>query len=231
MPQPETRTALVRRARRIYRVLQRTYPEARSELDFSTPLELLVATVLAAQNTDKTINEISPALFARYPDAASYAGADRAEMETMIRRAGFFRAKTNNLIGLGKAVVDRHGGEVPGRLDDLVALPGVGRKTANTVLANCFGVPGIIVDTHVGRLARRFGWTSHDDADKVEKDIAALFEKRDWSGVSHRVTWHGRRICHSRKPACGVCPVAAWCPSYGLGPTDPAAAAKLRVPT
>jgi endonuclease-3 len=228
MSQPESRTALVRRARRIDRVLQQTYPDAHSELNFSSPLELLVATVLAAQNTDKTINEVTPALFARYRDAAAYAGADRAEMETLIRRAGFFRAKTNNLIKLGQALTERHNGEVPGRLKDLVALPGVGRKTANTVLGNCFGVPGIIVDTHVGRLARRFGWTSHDDADKVEKDIGSLFEKRDWTGVSHRLTWHGRRICHSRKPACGICPVAQWCPSYGLGPTDPVEAAKLR---
>jgi endonuclease III len=208
-------------------VLKQTYPDAHVDLNFTTPLELLVATVLAAQNTDKKINEITPALFPRYPDAAAYASADRAELEDMIRGSGFFRAKANSLITLGQALVDRYDGEVPGTLKDLVTLPGVGRKTANTVLGNCFGVPGIVVDTHVGRLARRFGWTTEEDAVKVEHEVGSLFEKRDWIGVSHRVTWLGRRICHSRKPACGVCPVAKWCPSYGLGPTDPVEAAKL----
>jgi endonuclease III len=221
---------LVRRARRIDRVLVSTYPDAHCELDFASPLQLLVATVLSAQSTDKKINEITPALFRRYPDAAAYAAADRAEMEDLIRPSGFFRAKTNSLITLGQALTERYGGEVPGRLDDLVTLPGVGRKTANVVLGNAFGVPGITVDTHFGRLSRRFGWTVENDPVKVEHEVGSLFEKRDWTGLSHRLIWHGRRICHSRKPACGVCPVAKWCPSYGLGPTDPVEAAKLLKP-
>jgi endonuclease-3 len=228
--QSESHPALVRRARRIDRVLVSTYPDAHCELDFTSPLQLLVATVLSAQSTDKKINEITPALFRRYPDAAAYAAADRAEMEDLIRPSGFFRAKTNSLITLGQALTERYGGEVPGRLDDLVTLPGVGRKTANVVLGNAFGVPGITVDTHFGRLSRRFGWTAENDPVKVEHEVGSLFEKRDWSGLSHRLIWHGRRICHSRKPACGVCPVAKWCPSYGLGPTDPVEAAKLLKP-
>jgi endonuclease III len=212
------------------RVLTATYPEAHCELDFASPLQLLVATVLSAQSTDKKINEITPALFKRYPTAADYAAADRSEMEDMIRSSGFFRAKTNSLITLGQALTERYGGEVPGRLEDLVTLPGVGRKTANVVLGNAFGVPGITVDTHFGRLSRRFGWTTENDPVKVEHEVGSLFEKRVWTGLSHRLIWHGRRICHSRKPACGVCPVATWCPSYGLGPTDPLQAAKLLQP-
>jgi endonuclease-3 len=212
------------------RVLTETYPEAHCELDFKTPLQLLVATVLSAQSTDKKINQVTPALFRRYVTAADYAAADRAEMEEMIRPTGFFRAKTNSLITLGQALTERYGGEVPARLEDLVTLPGVGRKTANVVLGNAFGVPGITVDTHFGRLSRRFGWTVETDPVKVEHEVGALFEKRDWTGLSHRLIWHGRRICHSRKPACGVCPIAHWCPSYGLGPTDPVEAAKLLRP-
>jgi endonuclease-3 len=217
----------VRRARRIDRVLKETYPDAHIELDFGSPLQLLVATILSAQCTDKKVNEVTPALFRRYSTAADYAAADRAEMEDMIRSTGFFRAKTNSLITLGQALTERYGGEVPGRLVDLVTLPGVGRKTANVVLGNAFGVPGITVDTHFGRLSRRFGWTTQEDPVKVEHEVGSLFEKRDWTGLSHRLIWHGRRICHSRKPACGACPVAHWCPSYGLGPTDPVEAAKL----
>jgi endonuclease III len=212
------------------RVLQLTYPDAHCELDFTSPLELVVATVLSAQSTDKKINEVTPALFRRYRSAADYAAADRSEMEDLIRPTGFFRAKTNSLITLGQALTERYGGEVPGKLEDLVTLPGVGRKTANVVLGNAFDVPGITVDTHFGRLSRRFGWTTEVDPVKVEPEVGSLFEKRDWTGLSHRLIWHGRRICHSRKPACGVCPVAQWCPSYGLGPTDPVEAAKLLRP-
>ncbi|HTW21438.1 MAG TPA: endonuclease III [Mycobacteriales bacterium] len=230
MPAAETRTALVRRARRIDRVLQATYPDAHCELDFTSPLELLVATILSAQCTDKKVNEVTPTVFRKYPDAAAYAAADRAEMETILRPTGFFRAKTNSLIALGQALTERYAGEVPGRLDDLVTLPGVGRKTANVVLGNAFGVPGITVDTHFGRLSRRFGWTAEEDPVKVEFAVGSLFEKKDWTGLSQRLIWHGRRVCHSRKPACGACPVARWCPSYGLGPTDPVQAAKLLKP-
>jgi endonuclease-3 len=223
----ETRTALVRRARRINRVLAETYPDARAELDFTNPLELVVATVLSAQSTDKGVNLVTPALFRHYRSAADYAAADRATLETEIKSTGFFRAKTNSLIGLGQALVERYDGEVPARLDDLVTLPGIGRKTANVVLGNAFGIPGITVDTHFGRLARRFGWTTQTDPVKVEHEIGALFPKREWTMLSHRLIFHGRRMCHARKPACGVCPVAHWCPSYGEGPTDPEVAAKL----
>jgi endonuclease-3 len=212
------------------RVLKETYPDAHCELTFNSPLQLVVATVLSAQCTDKKVNEVTPALFRRYRTVADYAAADRAEMEAMIKPTGFFRAKTNSLITLGQALIERYDGEVPATLDDLVTLPGVGRKTANVVLGNAFGLPGIAVDTHVGRLARRFGWTEQLDPVKVEHELGSLFEKRDWSGLSHRLIWHGRRICNARKPACGVCPLARLCPSFGLGPTDPELAAKLLRP-
>jgi len=209
------------------KALAEAYPDAHCELDFTTPFELLVATILSAQCTDKRVNEVTPTLFARYPKPSDYAAADRAEVEDIIRSTGFFRAKTDSLIKLGQALEERFDGEVPGRLTDLVTLPGVGRKTANVVLGNAFGVPGITVDTHFGRLSRRFGWTEEDDPVKVEHEVGALFPKREWTVLSHRLIWHGRRICHSRKPACGACPVARWCPSYGLGPTDPVQAARL----
>jgi endonuclease-3 len=209
------------------KALAEAYPDAHCELDFRNPLELLVATILSAQCTDKRVNEVTPALFARYRSARDYAAADRAEVEEMIRPTGFFRAKTDSLLKLGQALEERYDGEVPAKLADLVTLPGVGRKTANVVLGNAFGVPGITVDTHFGRLSRRFGWTTEDDPVKVEHEVGALFPKRDWTVLSHRLIWHGRRICHSRRPACGACPLARWCPSYGLGPTDPVQAARL----
>ena len=220
-------TARVRRARRIARELARLHPDAHCELDFTTPLELAVATILSAQCTDKRVNEVTPALFARYATAADYAAADREELEALIRPTGFFRNKTSSLIGLGAALVERHGGEVPARLGDLVQLPGIGRKTANVVLGNAFGVPGLTVDTHFGRLVRRFGWTESEDPVKVEAEVAQLLPKAEWTMFSHRVIFHGRRVCHSRKPACGACGIAALCPSYGLGPTDPDVAAAL----
>src|SRR5580693_2525532 len=224
---PPSHTALVRRARRIYRELAAVYPDAHTELNFTTPLELLVATILSAQSTDKGVNLVTPTLFARYPTAADYAAADRAEMEKIIKSTGFFRAKTTSLIGLGQALCDRFGGEVPRRMRDLVTLPGVGRKTANVVLGNAFGVPGITVDTHFGRLARRFGWTTDHDPVKVEHEVGDLFPKSEWTILSHRMIWHGRRVCHARRPACGACGIGALCPSYGEGPTDPAVARKL----
>ena len=223
-------TALVRRARKINRELAVLYPEAHCELNFSTPLELLVATILSAQTTDKGVNFVTPILFAKYPTAADYAAADRDEMERIIQPTGFFRAKTTSLIGLGQALCDRFKGEVPRRLKDLVTLPGVGRKTANVVLGNAFGVPGITVDTHFGRLARRFEWSQQDDPDKVEQEVGALFPKSEWSILSHRLIWHGRRVCHARKPACGACAIARLCPAYGEGPTDPEIARKLVKP-
>lgn len=223
----ETHTQLVRRARRIDRELTETYPDAHCELDFSTPLELLVATILSAQTTDKMVNSVTPRLFAKYPDAAAYAAADREEMEVILKPTGFFRAKTNSLMKLGQMLTDEYDGQVPNKLEELVKLPGTGRKTANVVLGNAFGIPGITVDTHFGRLVRRFGWTEETDPVKVEHIIGDLFPKKDWTMLSHRLIFHGRRRCHAKKPACGQCPVAHWCPSYGEGPTDPEAAAKL----
>jgi endonuclease-3 len=224
---PETPVALTRRARRIYRTLAERYPNARCELDFETPLQLLVATVLSAQTTDIRVNMVTPAVFARYRTAADYACADRTQLETMIQSTGFYRAKTDSLIKIGAVLVERFGGEVPPRLKDLVTLPGVGRKTANVVLGNAFGVPGITVDTHFGRLTRRLGWTQEQDPVKVEHAVGALIPKRDWTMLSHVLIFHGRRTCHARKPACGACPVASWCPSYGEGETDPVKAAQL----
>ena len=220
-------TALVRRARKIDRVLAQTYPEARCELDFDNPFELLVVTVLSAQTTDRRVNAARPALFAAYPDARAMAAAPREHLEQLVGPLGFFRAKTESLLKLSAALVEHHDGQVPPRLDDLVALPGVGRKTANVVLGNAFDIPGITVDTHFGRLVRRFGWSPETDPVKVEHQVGALFPKRDWTMLSHHLIWHGRRICHAKKPACGACPVARLCPSYGEGPTDPVVAAAL----
>ena len=225
--EPESRLALVRRARRINRELAATYPDARAELDFTSPLELLVATVLSAQTTDVRVNATTPELFVMYPDAQAYAEADPEELEEILRPLGFFRAKARALIGLGEALVDRYDGTVPGRIDDLVTLPGVGRKTANVVLGNAFGVPGITVDTHFGRLARRLRLTAEEDPVKVEAEVGELFPKKDWTMLSHHLVWHGRRVCLARTPACGACAVSHLCPSYGAGETDPEKAAQL----
>ncbi|HET7173912.1 MAG TPA: endonuclease III [Nocardioidaceae bacterium] len=226
-PAPETHTALVRRARRMNRILADTYPDARCELDFTSPWQLLVVTVLSAQTTDRRVNAVSPTLFAKYPGPAELAAAHPADVEGIIASTGFFRAKTAAIMKIAAALLDRYGGEVPARLTDLVTLPGVGRKTANVVLGNAFGKPGITVDTHVARLARRFGWTTEADPDRIETAVGELFPRSEWTMLSHRVIWHGRRCCHARKPACGACPLARLCPSYGEGPTDPVAAAKL----
>ncbi|WP_130491828.1 endonuclease III [Motilibacter rhizosphaerae] len=232
-PRTAPPVALVRRARKIDRLLAERYPDAHCELDFTSPLELLVATVLSAQTTDVRVNMVTPTLFARYPTARDLAGADRAELEGIIQSTGFFRQKAQSVLGLAQALVERYDGEVPARLEDLVTLPGVGRKTANVVLGNAFGIPGITVDTHVGRLSRRFGWTESEDPVVVEAEVGALFEKRGWTMLSHRLIFHGRRTCHAKKPACGACPVARLCPAYGTGETDSERAAKLvkdRVP-
>lgn len=220
-------TALTRRARRMHRILADTHPDAHCELDHSDPLELLVATILSAQCTDARVNQVTPALFARYRSAADYAGADRTELEELIKPTGFFRAKADALIRIGAALEADHDGQVPRRLDQLVALPGVGRKTANVVLGNAFGVPGITVDTHFGRLARRFGWTESKDPVVIEREVGALFPRRDWVMLSHRMIFHGRRICHARVPACGACPLGRLCPSYGVGEIDPVKAQRL----
>ncbi|WP_209440555.1 endonuclease III [Streptomyces mutabilis] len=223
----ESRTALVRRARRIDRELAEVYPYAHPELDFENPFQLVVATVLSAQTTDLRVNQTTPALFAKYPTPEDLAAADPEEVEEILRPTGFFRAKTKSVIGLSKALAEDFGGEVPGRLEDLVKLPGVGRKTAFVVLGNAFGRPGITVDTHFQRLVRRWRWTAETDPDKIEAAVGALFPKSDWTDLSHHVIWHGRRICHARKPACGACPIAPLCPAYGEGETDPEKAKKL----
>ena len=220
-------TTLVRRARKVNRILAETYPDARAELDFTNPFECLVVTVLSAQTTDRRVNAASPALFAAYPTPEAMAAAPREHLEQLVGPLGFFRAKTDALLRLSQALVEKHDGTVPGRLEDLVALPGVGRKTANVVLGNAFEVPGITVDTHFGRLARRLGWTDETDPVKVEHAVGALFPRRDWTMLSHHLIWHGRRRCHAKVPACGACPVARLCPSFGAGPTDPVEAEKL----
>jgi endonuclease-3 len=209
------------------RQLRVAFPHVYCELDFATPLELTVATILSAQCTDKRVNETTPQLFARYRDAAGYAAADRTEVEELVRPTGFYRNKTTSLIKLGAALVERFDGQVPGTLAELVTLPGVGRKTANVILGNAFGVPGITVDTHFSRLTQRWGWTDQTDPVKIEHAVGELIPKRDWTDLSHRVIFHGRRVCHARTPACGVCVLAADCPSYGLGPTEPMLAARL----
>ncbi|MGW5370915.1 endonuclease III [Streptomyces sp. NPDC004009] len=226
-PAGESRTALVRRARRINRELAEVYPYAHPELDFENPFQLLVATVLSAQTTDLRVNQTTPALFAKYPTPEDLAAADPEQVEEILRPCGFFRAKTRSVIGLSKALAEDFGGEVPGRLEDLVKLPGVGRKTAFVVLGNAFGRPGITVDTHFQRLVRRWRWTAETDPDKIEAAVGALFPKSEWTDLSHHVIWHGRRICHARKPACGACPIAPLCPAYGEGETDPEKARKL----
>ncbi|MFC9796753.1 endonuclease III [Streptomyces sp. NPDC127584] len=224
---PESRLAMVRRARRINRELAEVFPYAHPELDFRSPFELLVATVLSAQTTDLRVNQTTPALFAKYPTPEDLAAAVPEEVEELIRPTGFFRAKTKSIMGLAAALRDDFGGEVPGRLEDLVKLPGVGRKTAFVVLGNAFGVPGITVDTHFMRLVRRWRWTESEDPVKIEAEVATIFPKSEWTMLSHRVIFHGRRICHARKPACGACPITHLCPSYGEGETDPEKARKL----
>ncbi|CQD21947.1 endonuclease III Nth [Mycobacterium lentiflavum] len=209
------------------RTLAQAFPDAHCELDFRSPLELVVATILSAQSTDKRVNLTTPPLFARYKSALDYAKADRDELENLIRPTGFFRNKASSLIGLGQALVEKFDGEVPSTMDELVTLPGVGRKTANVVLGNAFDIPGITVDTHFQRLVARWRWTEEKDPVKIEHAVGELVERKEWTLLSHRVIFHGRRVCHARKPACGACVLAKDCPSFGLGPTEPALAAPL----
>lgn len=216
-----------RSAKAIYRVLTKTYPDIHCELDFKNPLELIVAVVLSAQCTDKRVNQLTPALFKKYKTAADYAKAPLPEIEEFIYSAGFHHAKARHLKGLGSRIVEEFDGKVPATLEELVTLPGVGRKTANVVLGHAFNIPGITVDTHFGRLSRRFEWTTSEDPVKVEHEVGELIPQKEWTNLSQRMIWHGRRICHSRKPACGACPVAKICPSVGIGEMDPAKAALL----
>ena len=219
-----------KQARAVYRILSKTYPEIRCELDFKNPLELIVATVLSAQCTDKRVNTITPALFKKYKTAKAYAGANIHELEELVFQTGFYRAKARHIKGIGIKLVEEFNGEVPSTLEELITLPGVGRKTANVVLGHAFDIPGITVDTHFGRLSRRFGWTKEMDPVKVERIVGELIPQKEWTNLSQRMIWHGRRICHSRKPACGACPVAKLCPSFGIGEMD-IAKAKLLVKT
>ncbi len=223
MADPQT----VKSARAIYRILSRSYPDVHCELNFKSPLQLLVATVLSAQCTDKRVNMVTPALFKKYREAKDFAGADLLEIEELIHSAGFFRAKARNIRGLAMRIESDFGGKVPQSLEELITLPGVGRKTANVVLGHAFGIPGITVDTHFGRLSRRFHWSHEQDPVKVERDVAGLIPQNEWTNLSQRMIWHGRRICHSRKPACGACPVAKICPSVGIGEMDPVRARAL----
>ena len=204
-------------ARAMYRILTKTYPEIRCELDFQSPLQLIIATVLSAQCTDKRVNSLTPALFKKYKNARAFAEADLQEIETLIFPAGFYKVKARHIKGLATKMLTDFGGEVPRSLEELITLPGVGRKTANVVLGHAFDTPGITVDTHFGRLSRRFGWTTEIDPVKVERIVGELIPREEWTNLSQRMIWHGRRICHSRKPACGVCPLAKMCPSVGIG--------------
>lgn len=217
----------LKKARAIYEVLCQTYPDVHCELDFANPLQLLVATVLSAQCTDKRVNMVTPALFKKYPNAKKFAEADLHSIETLVHSTGFFRAKAKNIKGLAMKIMEDFGGEVPRTLDELVLLPGVGRKTANVVLGHAFGVPGITVDTHFGRLSRRFHWTTEQNPVKVEMEVGSLIPQEEWTNLSQRMIWHGRRICHARKPACGACPLAKNCPSFGIGEIDPGLALAL----
>src|SRR5260221_821402 len=201
------------------------YPDAQIELNFTSPLELLVATILSAQTTDHGVNQVTQVLFGRYRTAADHAGADQAELEKLIQPTGYFRSKARTLTSLGRALCDRFGGEVPGTLDELVTLPGVGRKTASVVLGDAFGKPALTVDTHFARLARRFGWTAQADPDKIEQGVAALLPRREWTPASHRAIWHGRRASHARRPPCRAGEVARPCPSSPAAPAARGASA------
>jgi endonuclease-3 len=215
------------RAKAIYRQLTKSYPNVRCELDYNSAFQLLVATVLSAQCTDKRVNQTTPALFKKYPNPKKMAEADLKDIQRLVKSTGFFRAKAKNIKGLSNKIMEEFDGDVPSNLDDLITLPGVGRKTANVVLGHAFGIPGITVDTHFGRLSRRFGWSKQSDPVKVEFEVGELIAEKEWTNLSQRMIWHGRRVCHSRKPACGACPLAKLCPSYGIGEIDPIKAKRL----
>jgi endonuclease-3 len=219
--------AVKRRARKINRELAEIHPDAHCELDFESPFQLLIATVLSAQTTDVRVNLTTPTLFAKYPTPHDLAEANPEDVEHILMPTGFFRAKTKSVMGLSAAIRDRFADKVPGTMQELITLPGVGRKTANVVLGNAFGVPGLTVDTHFDRLVHRWRLTGETDAVKIELALGALVEKSEWTMFSHRVIFHGRRVCHAKKPACGACPLAPLCPSFGTGPTSRDQAVKL----
>ena len=211
----------------MYRVLTKSYPNVRCELDFKNPFQLLVATVLSAQCTDKRVNQTTPALFKKYKSIKNMANADLSDIERLVKSTGFFRAKAKNIKFLSEKIMRDFDGQVPDRLEDLITLPGVGRKTANVVLGHAFNTPGITVDTHFGRLSRRFGWSKSNDPVKVEFEVGDLIPQKEWTNLSQRLIWHGRRVCHSRKPACGACSLSKLCPSFGIGEMDPIKAKRL----
>ena len=211
----------------MYRVLTKSYPNVRCELDFKNPFQLLVATVLSAQCTDKRVNQTTPALFKKYKSIKNMANADLSDIERLVKSTGFFRAKAKNIKLLSEKIMRDFDGQVPDRLEDLITLPGVGRKTANVVLGHAFNTPGITVDTHFGRLSRRFGWSKSNDPVKVEFEVGDLVPQKEWTNLSQRLIWHGRRVCHSRKPACGACSLSKLCPSFGIGEMDPIKAKRL----
>ena len=213
---PSPVNVLKRRTRRIHAELTKLYPQVHTELDYTTPLQLVVATILSAQCTDKKINQITPALFARYPDAKAFAEANVKELRKMIHESGFFRAKARNIMACCKGLVEKHGGEVPRTMEELIQLAGIGRKTANVILGNAFGIPGLPVDTHVRRLSQRMGLTVLDDPVKIERELNELVPVKDWTDFSHRVIYHGRRVCFARKPRCSQCVVAQICPKVGV---------------
>jgi endonuclease-3 len=212
-------STLHKRVRGILRALGKAYPDAHCALHHANPLQLLIATILSAQCTDTRVNRVTPALFRRYPDTQAFASADPRELEQLIRSTGFFRNKTQNIVRLCQLLQEKHGGRVPASMEELVSLPGVGRKTANVILGNAFHVPGITVDTHVGRVSRRLGLTSQTDPAKVERDLMAVLPKQEWTQVSHRLIFHGRRVCHARKPRCAECLLASLCPRIGVEAT------------
>lgn len=198
----------------VFSRLKREYPDARTELDYETPLQLAIATILSAQCTDKRVNMVTPLLFQTFPTAASLADAPPEKLEEIIKSTGFFRNKTKSLIGLGKALVERHNGEIPDSMEELIKLPGIGRKTANVILGNAFGKnEGIVVDTHVARLSHRLGLTRETDPIKIERDLMPLFPRADWALLSHLLIFHGRRVCEARKPKCEICVLNDICPS------------------
>ena len=215
------------RAKVIYRQLSKNYPNVRCELDYKNAFQLLVATVLSAQCTDKRVNLTTPALFKKYPNPQKMAKADLKDIQKLVKSTGFFRAKAKNIKGLSNKIMEEFDGKVPSNLEDLITLPGVGRKTANVVLGHAFGIPGITVDTHFGRLSRRFGWSKQNNPVKVEFEVGELIPEKEWTNLSQRMIWHGRRVCHSRKPACGACALAKLCPSYGIGEVDPVKAKRM----
>ena len=215
------------RARAIYRILCKSYPNVSCELNYKTPFQLLVATVLSAQCTDKRVNQTTPALFKKYPNPVKMAQADIKDIQRLVKSTGFYRAKAKNIKSLSSKIVTDYDGKVPSKLESLITFPGVGRKTANVVLGHAFGIPGITVDTHFGRLSRRFNWSKSMDPVKVEFEVADLIPKKEWTNLSQRLIWHGRRVCHSRKPACGACQIAKHCPSLGIGEMDPIKAKRM----